>query len=351
MLLLLAAYQVGGTGPAAPGEVTNSTSFAYLHHRSEQIYDGHGIWGQARHGYRMALRDSYWRADVYGFLADANPIYARRAGEAVDYLLKTQSEGGSGVFGFPADVNNPEFGAKVRAVTEVCPACVHNGWIVALPGKDIAELYYDHGYALTTVARAYLRTKNHALLAPIVRAADWILDKPLTTNINYLSALGKGLSYAYRVTNDPRYLNKAIQLHRDGILPLLGNMGSAIDTHNAQLEYHGFIVSGMIAVRQSLPAGHIFIAELDPILALAVASMAKRGLAENGAYGVTWPGTNLLAWHELSFLRLLTGEEARARDRCLALIRSYMDPLTAESSAFRFQKALYTYFSIGLFAR
>lgn len=351
MLLLLAACQSGGSGPAASGEVTNSTSFAYLHQRSEQIYDGQGIWGQARHGYRMALRDSYWRADVYGFLADANPTYARRADEAIDYLLKAQSAGGSGVFGFPADINNPEFGAKVRTVIDACPACVHNGWITSLPGNDIAELYYDHGYALTAVARAYQRTGNRALLAPIALAADWILDKPLTTNINYLSALGKGLSYAYRATNNPRYLGKAIQLHRDGILPFLGNTGGAVDAHNAQLEYHGFIVSGMIALRQSLPTGHAFIAELDPILALAVAHMAKRGLAENGAYGVTWPGTNLLAWHELSSLRLLTGEEVRARDRSLALIRSYTDPIKAERNAFRLQKALYTYFAIGLFAK
>lgn len=349
VLLLFVACQAGGTGPAASEEVTNSTSFAYLHQRSEQIYDGQGIWGQARHGYRMALRDSCWRADVYGFLAGTDPTYVRRADEAVDYLLKAQSAGGSGVFGFPADINNPEFGAKVRTVIDACPTCVHNGWIISLPGNDIAELYYDHGYALTTVARTYRRTRNRALLASITLAADWILDKPLTTNINYLSALSKGLSYAYRVTNDPRYLGKAIQLHRDGILPFLGNTGGAVDAHNAQLEYHGFIVSGVIALRQTLPTGHAFIAELDPILALAVAHMAKRGLEENGAYGVTWPGTNLLAWHELSSLRLLTEEEARARDRSLALIRSYMDPIKAERNGFRLQKALYTYFPVGFF--
>lgn len=350
-LLLLSACSSGsgGTDPSPAEEGANARVFEYFHQRSEQIYDGNGSWGRTTYGYRMALRDSYWRADVYGFLASKNLAYARRADESVEYLLRAQSEGGTGVFGFPADVNNPEFGAKVHMVIKACPTCVRNGWVIALPKNDIAELYYDHGYALTAVARAYLRTGNQRLLVPIARAADWILDKPLTANINYVSALSNGLSYAYRATNDSRYLAKAIQLHRDGILPFLNNAGEAVDAHNKQLEYHGFIVSGMIALRQSLPTSHAFIAELDPILALAVARMATRGMTENGDYGATWPGTNLLAWHELSSFRTLNGDEVRARDRTLALIRSYMNTVEGKGDGFRLQKALYSYFFIDLF--
>jgi hypothetical protein len=351
MLLSACSFGSGDMSSAPPTEITNAAVFESFHQRSEQIYNGNGSWGQTTYGYKMALRDCYWRADVYGFLANTNPTYARRADEAIGYLLRAQSEGGTGVFGFPADGSNPEFGAKVRAVINACPTCVHNEWIISLPGKDVAELYYDHGYALTAIARSYQRTRNQTLLAPITLAADWILDKPLTANVNYLSALSKGLIYAYHVTNDRRYLDKAIQLHREGILPFFNSAGEAVDTHNARLEYHGFIVSGMIALRQSLPADHAFIAELDPILTLTVARMATRGLDSNGEYGVTWPGTNLLAWHELSFLRALNGKEVLARDRTLALIRGYMDDVKAEGDGFRLQKALYTYFFIGLFAK
>jgi len=324
------------------------STFDVIHAISEDLYNGNGTWGRG-FDYRMALRDSYWRADVYGEITDNNDIYFERTKEVHAYLMLSQAEGGSGVFGFPADINNPEFGEVVNRVLTECPECINNGWVVSLPGDDVAELYYDHGYALVSLVKGYLNTNDSYYLSSIMDAADWILNKPLHSNVNYLSALSKGLSYAYRATGDLRYLDRAIFLHEQGIFPNLSReTGGALDSHNQQLEYHGFIVSGIIALKSALPSQHDYHATVDRFLNLSISHMQQRNMLEDGSYGVTWPGTNLLAWHELEKLRELTSDEKMARDRCIDFINSYKESIVNESD-FRLQKSLYSNFFIGLY--
>ncbi len=66
--------------------------------------------------------------------------------------------------------------------------------------------------------------------------------------MNYLSALSKGLSAANLATEDVRYLDTAIALHLNDIIPNQLAAGYWNDAHNQRLEYHGFIVSGLIAL-------------------------------------------------------------------------------------------------------
>ena len=328
--------------------VHDGSTFETLHSISEGLYDGNGSWG-SEFPYRMALRDSYWRADVYGELSGKSNLYSARSLEVYLYLISIQAEAGHGVFGFPADVNNPEFGNSINKVITACKECISNGWVVSLPGEDIAELYYDHGYALTSLVKGYLRTNDSSYLSAIIEAANWALDKPLHKNINYLSALSKGLSYAYEATGDVRYLNRAIYLHDQGIFPNLSvENGGALDSHNQQLEYHGFIVSGIVALKRVLPNDHEFHKRVDQFMVLSLSHMQQRNVIEDGSYGVTWPGTNLLAWYELEQLRDLTEEELVARNRCIELINSYREFIVSESG-FRLQKSLYSNFFIGLY--
>ncbi len=326
---------------------TEST-FSVIHTLSEGLYIGDGSWGVG-HDYRMALRDASWRAYVYGEVVDQDNTYLRRNQEALGYLMSAQADGGAGVFGFPADEGNPEFGEVISHVIDLCSDCVNSGWIVSLPGDDIAELYYDHGYALTALARGYLRTADTGYIDSILSAANWALDKPIHNNINYLSALSKGLSYAFLATGNADYIDRAIYLHEQGIFPGLSlETGSAVDSHNQQLEYHGFIVSGIIALKKALPENHTYHQKADQFLAVSVAHMRQRNLSENGDYGQTWPGTNLLAWYELEELRPLTAGESDAKGRCITLIESYKESIL-EESGFRLQKTLYINFFIGLY--
>lgn len=356
--LVLIFIACGGSSTSDPTSATNNGKnteiFESLHELSEDMYDGNGTWGVNQYASRMALRDSYWRADVYGILSNrglpSSNVYGLRAEQVANYLKQVQSESGGDVFGFPADVDNPEFGETVAQTIEQCPECILNGWIITLPGDMVAELYYDHGYALTSVAREYIRTNDQQLLNVITAAADWALDKPLHSNLNYLSALSKGLSYAYEVTGEQAYLDRAVYLHEFGIIPNLSTEnGGALDSHNQQLEYHGFIVSGLIALAQIIPEQHPFASEVNRAMELAINHMQQRNMEEPAPYEATWPGTNLFAWHELSQLRPLTTSETQARDQCVNLIKDYKSLIEQEMD-FRLRKALYVNFFIGIFS-
>ncbi len=329
---------------------TTSEVFDYLHNSSESIYDGSGAWGETAYAYKMALRDSYWRADVYGFLSQQGgtsaSLYSQRADAAVAYLLSAQSNGGTGVFGFPADADNPEFGATVAYIQANHPDMISNGWIISLPTNEVQQLYYDHGYALYTLCQAYIRTQNTNLIPGIKTAADWILDKPVTQNLNYLSSLSKGLCLAWSITSNTNYLLKAVWYHTNVILPGIGTDGQALDSHNAQLEYHGFIVSGLIALDQQLTNGHPLKNQINTALEKMVSRMAQRDMTDPGDWEQTWLGTNLQAWYELSLLRPLTTTEKAARDQCLLYIRSNLQDYR-QLSGYAFRKSLYANFFIG----
>ena len=137
-----------------------------LHNLSENIYDGNGHWGENEFGYKMLLRDSYWRGDVYGRLSQTNhpkaDLFEQRSNEVAAYLKQAQEEAGTGVFGIPADPNNPEFGVTIQQVIDTCPTCINNGWIIDLPDGNVPELYYDHGYSLVSISRTYIRKIGRA---------------------------------------------------------------------------------------------------------------------------------------------------------------------------------------------
>lgn len=329
-------------------ETPEMSTFQIMQQLSENTYNNDGSWS-SDNDYRMVLRNSYWRADVYSELRERNVIFSERAKEVYTYLIHVQNEGGEGVFGIPADVLNPEFGDVIKFVIENYPKSIQNGWIVSLPGDDIGELYYDHGNALVSLAKGYIHYENMEYLNAVVKGADWALDKPLNQNVNYLSSLSKGLSYAYMISGDIRYLERSIYLHQEGIFPNISlETGASLDSHNQKLEYHGFILSGIIALKSAISDTLEVSSQIDRYLNIAVNHMKVRDLSEKGEYGETWPGINLLVWFELEQLRNLSSEEKEARDRCIALINSYRDHIEIEEG-FRLQKSIYSNFFVGLY--
>lgn len=340
-----------------PLNPTLNPTFLTIHQISESLYDASGTWGVKSFGYRMALRDSYWRADVYQALIHHSTqayqvVFEERVEDVVQYLLSVQIPE-SGLFGFPADESNPEFGAKVQEVYNICQDCIQDGLIVRLPKSLLPELYYDHGYTLVTLSNHYQQHPNQVLYDAIEKGGQWLLDKPLSKNINYLSAASKGLAYAYKVTGNLLFLNQAKFFHKEGILPFQNEGGDWEDTHNAQLEYHGFIVSGLIALLANLPFTDPLYNEVNDSLERALAHMKKANLASNPQLSQnryqedTWPGTNLLAWHELSQLRNLNPSELSALKKCMQIIETALTSVE-EKNGFRLQKTLYSNIFVGL---
>jgi hypothetical protein len=321
--------------------------------KSAEFYNGNGQWGTTQFGYQMVLRDSYWRLDTYDRMMASQKfgtLYSTYLPQIVSYLLSVQSSGGTGVFGVPADTNNPEFGGTVTQVIAICPTCAVNGWLINLPPELGQEnLFYDHGYSLYTLARRYLREPSGTLANGLQQAADWALAQPTTTwNINYLSALAKGLAYSFKALGTQSYLDKAVTIHTQNIFTHQLPSGLWDDSHNQKLEYHGFIVSGLIALRRCVPDSHTVISELDSVLAKAVQVLKERAWTEPSTSESTWMGSNLIAWIELSELRTLTSDEKAAMERVIQLIINNSSQVLSETN-FRLQKGLYINFVLGMY--
>ncbi len=324
--------------------------FYLLHNKSEEIYDGNGHWGENKFGYKMLLRDSYWRLDVYGVLSEGNwpdsNIFRQRAKEIVQYLLQAQLEGGTGVFGIPADPHNPQQGKSIQKEIQRYPKCVRNGWIVQPEETFIPNLYYDHGYALVSLVRVYKRTHQASILEAIRRGADWILGKPYTLNVNYLSEVSKGLCYAYGVTGDKHYLAEALKMYKEVILPHQTNSGQWDDPHNGKLVYHGFIVSGLIALIKNLPPDHPDFTEINNSLTKALELMKQEDLNREFGPKEDATQTNAIAWLELSEYRRLTKRENQALDRLISFMLNDKEAIN-DSSGFTLQRYLYKDFIVG----
>jgi hypothetical protein len=251
------------------------TFYDWLHdNQMEPLYDGPaaGTWGETLFGYKLVLRDIYWKIDSYGRMGTTpNPriaTFSARSQEGVNYLKQVQDDGGNGCWGIPDEPSMPEFGPAIQQVEALDAAdpsqyYIVNGWIVNLPAADISALYYDHGRSLTALCRHYLRTHDAALTGYITRGADWCLDKPGTDNVNYNSSIIEGLAYAYQVTGTTGYLDRAKYLTEHFVIPTRNADGSYYDSHNRMLRYHGFIISGLLALRNALPSGDPMIQTVD----------------------------------------------------------------------------------------
>lgn len=340
--------------------LSESRDFFYttLHGLSEQLYDGpaNGTWGEKTFGYKMALRDIYWRVEAYHFLGTTDPSspgeYLQRRDEALAYLKSIQRiQGDKGVWGVPADDNNPEFGSLIQQIAAEHPDYFSNGFLVFLPGDEISQLYYDHGRTLTAFCKVYLDTQDAELLPFIERGANWILDKPAVDNVNYNSAVIEGLAFAYQVTQIPSYLDKAIDMTKGKVISQSNSNGSFGDSHNQEAWYHGFIVSGFVALKEALPTDHSFHTVLDLHLGNALDYLET--VTDPGSpYAFQWPGINARVWSEVEDLSAtgrwptLNAHQMDAYANCLH--QTMHGEIRLEDEAgFRLQKTLYHFIQIG----
>jgi hypothetical protein len=325
---------------------------------SEELYDGpaNGTWGESAFGYKMALRDIYWRIEAYHLLGTHDPSspqeYLERRDEALEYLKSIQIiEDNMGVWGVPADFNNPELGTLLQQIEAEHPEYFLNGFLYTLEGEHVSHLYFDHGRTLTTFCKVYLDTQDDTLLPFIERGANWILDKPAVDNVNYNSAVIEGLSYAYRVIQNQSYINKAIVMTEEKVISQANSNGSFGNAHNQQAWYHGFIVSGFVALKQAIPTEHVFNSKLDFHLNNALVYL-ENTTDQGSPYEFQWPGINARVWSEVEVLSTmgrwpaLNSNQRDAYANCLyQTMQGEINP--ENETGFYRQKALYHFIQIG----
>lgn len=232
--------------------------YDWLIKESANFYDsGKGHWGQDKFGYRNMLNECFLRYDGYQLILKTN--YSARydikqvLSDITSYYLQIADTIGTGVWSFPAEINHPEIGKKMKF--EIFEGNSKNGWILELSGLmgSKAGIYYTHGQVLADISKSYLRFGNNNLLPYIKNGANWIVEKKYNYgNINYFAAALKGLAYSYTITKDTEVKKQALT-YLSLILGSQNSNGSFGSEHDQEAGYHGITLSCVAVARKYLP--------------------------------------------------------------------------------------------------
>ncbi len=185
------------------------------------------------------------------------------AREAADFLIWAQTQGGTGVFPFPASTgkeNDRAFAAAAGFLKKAAQAgkldeFVHNGWIVDDHGDG--GLQFDNGEAGVALLELYEVSHAPSYLESARKAADWAFARPLSPNWNYNSFSVYLLAKFFAVTHEAKYLTAAIDKARVGVIP--GQLtdgpraGRWLDAHNARPAYHYIMMRALAELATVLP--------------------------------------------------------------------------------------------------
>ena len=186
--------------------------------------------------------------------------YAREAG---DFLVWAQSQGGTGVFPFPAVrgvIRDKAFVAADRFLAQAeregrLADVVRNGW--AVDDRTDGGLQFDHGEAGVAMFELYEATREKTYLTSAQWAADWAEKRPIARNWNYNSFSVSLLAEAFRVTGERRYFDAAVRKTLLGVLPgqLLDgpHAGRWVDAHNARPAYHYLMMRALAQLAAVMP--------------------------------------------------------------------------------------------------
>ena len=192
--------------------------------------------------------------------ADQSLLVAK---QAADFLIWAQDQAESGVFPFPAarGTSNERamevatrFLAKAEKVGKL-DSVVRNGW--AFDDLGDGGLQFDNGECGVAMFEIYELTMDARYLKSARRSADWAAERPLCTNWNYNSFSVELLAKAFEVTQERRYLEKAIDKALLGVIP--GQLregphaGRWIDPHNARPAYHYIMMRGLTRLIGVMP--------------------------------------------------------------------------------------------------
>ena len=217
-----------------------AAQFGQLHLESERTYRGNGQWEgylQLTEGYRQKhgldrpsllvdhplLRSTTQR--IFGYLgacaATAEPVYAQRAKEGLDWLLtEQQADGGFLWYG-----------------TE----------------QGTAGDYYETGLAGAALVDGYLHFGDARYLDAARRVAVYARDIERSWNVNYNMFLVWAAARHAVVTGDLALLEPILSSDKFRLALDLQRAWGGWSGHNSRIGYHGINLRGYLAAYQALP--------------------------------------------------------------------------------------------------
>jgi hypothetical protein len=130
----------------------------------------------------------------------------------------------------------------------------------------------------------YEITKDNRYLESARKAANWAAERPLCPNWNYNSFSVFLLARIFSVTQEPKYLDAAIQKARLGVIPGQlkdgAHAGRWIDPHNARPAYHYIMMRSLAQLVGVMPSEHVARAEIVSALSMGLSTRNLEMIAQ-----------------------------------------------------------------------
>jgi hypothetical protein len=203
--------------------------------------------------------------------------FQKQAAIELDWLIAKQDA--TGFFPYPVNpLAEPHLQKQAAQAAEQHPDKVRNGYIYL----DVDGAQFDVGCAGYALAYGYQILKEPRFLEAARLAGDWALDYPLSANWNYNAFTVWQLAKIYEVTGEEKFLRRAVQIAKLGVLPGQMDSGHWSDQHNARSEYHWIIVRGLVALLRAMPQSHPDAPIIQQRTKLAIQSRVDRILQTGG---------------------------------------------------------------------
>ena len=243
--------------PQSKTEVNKSTISTAWSQLWPSKFDQYGSRNNVASKNKIELRESGYVVIAYAAAAAADPdnldVYTQRIKEELAYLLERQSS--QGFFPYPAQPaggSPPHIRKLVAELVASNPESVENGYInVAQSGYQ-----FDTGICAIAMLEGYKLMGDTVYLKSAERAAKWASTFPLDKNWNYNSFSVLFLARLSTMTNNPDYLESAIQIAELGVLPGQMKSGIWVDQHNAKESYHFIMVNALAELLHAVPETH-----------------------------------------------------------------------------------------------
>jgi hypothetical protein len=242
--------------------------------------------------------------------ADARLLKLARA--AGDYLIRASTESGFEGAPFPNwRGRGGRLGGLVDRAVRRLEECgglskaLRSGWLVLEQAPW--EHYFDTGLAGEALARLYRGTREPRYLEAALRAGVWAHRQPISTNWNYNAFVAGFFVELHVATDDPVWIDRALERVRFGVLPGMiakgVHAGHFVDPHNERIAYRVIMARSLSQLAGVLArARHSALKDVESAAQIMIGAL-ERQMRSGG--GVTSPAAMAELYAEIDTARAM----------------------------------------------